>query len=187
MKKSILIIPFILLALSCFGQEVASVENAQSSIVRKCDRYTVDGQTYYNSTAFRGYLKNTNPDLFAQYNQGYKLGMAGWGLMSYGIAMAPTSMIMLFMNMPYVIEDPVTEEIIKKGHPYPVEAWYGGWMFSLVVACASFTASIPMLGIGYHKMHKAVDVYNISQTTTAPQTYWSIRTSSNGIGIAYNF
>ena len=164
------------LALSAHGQE----------IVRTGDRYTVGGQTYYNSTEFRGYLKATNPDVFTQYNQGYKIGMAGWGLLSFGVAVVPTSFIMLLINQDSTSDDPVTgEQVVHQ--IAPSNLWFGGWMSCFVVACASFTASIPMLGIGYHKMHKAVDVYNISQTTTAPQTYWSIRTSSNGIGIAYNF
>ena len=76
MKRLVLILSFAVLALVSYGQEVVQTEVAQSCIVRKGDRYTVNGITYINSTEFRGYLKNTNPDLFAQYNKGYKLGMA---------------------------------------------------------------------------------------------------------------
>ena len=90
MKKAVLFLLFITLAIASYGQDVVQAQPTQSCIVRKGDCYTVDGVTYNNSTAFRGYLKNTNPDLFAQYNKGYQLGMAGWGLLAYGTAMMPT-------------------------------------------------------------------------------------------------
>ena len=50
-------------------------------IVRQGNRYLVGDENYATSTAFRGYLQNTNHELFAQYNQGYKLAMSGWGLL----------------------------------------------------------------------------------------------------------
>ena len=74
----------LLVAVMSYGQEVAQEEPSQSCIVRKGDRYTVDGVTYINSTEFRGYLKNTNPEVFTQYDKGYRIGMAGWGLFAYG-------------------------------------------------------------------------------------------------------
>ena len=154
MKKLVFLLSFLGLVLSAQGQE----------IVRTGDRYTVGGQTYYNSTAFRGYLKNTNPDLFAQYDQGYKFGMAGWGLFAFGVVAFPTGALWFRTQLGPALG--------------PVQMTLGG---------IALIEGITFLGIGYHKMHKAVDVYNLSQTPTAPQTYWSIRTSSNGIGVAYNF
>jgi len=184
MKKFVFLLSFIGLALSSFGQEAAQTENVQSSIVRNHDRYTVDGVTYINSTEFRGYLKNTNPELFAQYNKGYKLGMVGWGLFSYGVVMVPTSVFMFAVSRAHTSTAAGKIEI---EHRDGVDAAFGGWIFSFAIASASFCASIPMLGVGYHKMHKSVDVYNVSHSSAAPQTYWSIKTSGNGIGVAYNF
>ena len=154
MKKLVFLLSFLGLVLSAHGQKIARSGNS----------YMAGGQTYYNSTEFRGYLKNTAPDLFAQYNQGYKLGMAGWGLFAFGVVAFPTGALWFRTQLGSVLG--------------PVQMTLGG---------IALIEGITFLGIGYHKMHKAVDVYNLSQTTTAPQTYWSIRTSSNGIGIAYNF
>lgn len=163
MKRLVLFLSFVVLAIVSYGQEVVQPEPAQSYIVRKGDRYTVNSITYYNSTAFRGYLKNTNPELFAQYNQGYKLGMAGWGLLSFGIVLGATL-------YPWIR----TQVLILT---MPLQGALGG---------AAMIAGISLLGIGYYKMHKAVDAYNVS-LRPAPQTYWSIQVSGNGIGVAYNF
>lgn len=184
MKRLVLILSFAVLALVSYGQEAVQPEPAQSCIVRKGDRYTVNGITYINSTEFRGYLKNTNPEVFAQYDQGYRIGMAGWGLLAYGVAMTPTSVIMLFANQPFTDNmSPEKEKRIRAAS----NRWFAGWLTNLIVASGAFAASIPMLGIGYYKMHKSVDVYNVSLQRAAPQTYWSIQLSGNGIGVAYNF
>lgn len=163
MKRLVLFLSFAVLAIVSYGQEVVQTEVAQSCIVRKGDRYTVNGVTYINSTEFRGYLKNTNPELFAQYNQGYKLGMAGWGLLSFGIVLGATL-------YPWIY----TQVLILT---MPLQGALGG---------AAMIAGISLLGVGYYKMHKSVDAYNVS-LQPAPQTYWSIQVSGNGIGVAYNF
>ena len=183
MKRLVLFLSFVILAIVSYGQEAVQPEPAQSYIVREGDRYTVNGVTYYNSTEFRGYLKNTNPEVFAQYDKGYKLGMAGWGLLSYGVAFVPTSFIMILANQPFT--GPMSPEE-RKRIAAASNRWFAGWLTNLIVASGAFAVSIPMLGIGYHKMHKSVDAYNVS-LQPVPQTYWSIQVSGNGIGVAYNF
>ena len=49
-------------------------------------------------------------------------------------------------------------------------------------------ASIPCLAVGYAKMHKSVDIYNVLSASRAQcQPYWSIQANHNGIGLALNF
>lgn len=55
------------------------------------------------------------------------------------------------------------------------------------VGAFSIVASIPTISVGYAKMHNSVDVYNVACTTAQVRPYWSIQTSNNGIGLAYNF
>lgn len=186
MKRLVLILSFAVLALVSYGQEAVQPEPAQSCILRRGDRYTVDGVTYYNSTAFRGYLKNNNTDLFAQYNKGYKLGMAGWGLFVYGTVMMPISAFMFIITRAHPDEPVTNQSTTYETYDGGIDPAFGIWISSFALASAAFCASIPMLGVGYHKMHKSVDAYNVS-LQPAPQTYWSIQVSGNGIGVAYNF
>ena len=163
MKRLVLILSFAVLALVSYGQEAVQPEPAQRCILRYGDRYVVAGVTYNNSTAFRNYLRNTNHEIFSQYNQGYKLGMAGWGLLAYGTVTGLTSV--LWMRTQVVILT------------LPLQATIGG---------LAMIAGISLLGVGYHKMHHSVRSYN-SAHRPSPQTYWSIQLSGNGIGVAYNF
>jgi hypothetical protein len=57
-------------------------------------------------------------------------------------------------------------------------AWVGG---------ALEIASIPCLIVGYVRMHRSVDTYNIDQAYNRPQAYWSIQTGNSGLGLALHF
>ena len=108
MKNAVLFLLLFVAVLS-YGQEVAQAEQTQSYIVRHGDRYTVEGMTYINSTEFRGYLKNINPEVFAQYDKGFRIGMAGWGLLAYGTVMMPISAFMFIITRAHP-DEPVTNQ-----------------------------------------------------------------------------
>ena len=163
MKRLVLLLSFVILAIVSYGQEAMQPEQTQHYILRYGDRYMVADVTYSNSTAFHNYLKNTNHEIFSQFNKGYKLGMAGWGLLTFGTVIGVTSV--LWMRTQLVIAT------------MPLQATIGG---------LSMIAGISLLGVGYHRMHKSVRSYNAAHRP-APQTYWSIQVSGNGIGVAYNF
>lgn len=147
-----------------FGLLLLMVATASAQVVERHDnRYVADGHTYCTSTAFRGYLKNTSPELFAQYNKGYTTAMVGWGLFAFGAATGATSGLWLITQL--------------GGTAIPVQAAIGG---------AAMIAGIGMLGVGYHKMHRVVDVYGVPQAET-PQAYWNINLTGNGIGLVCNF
>ena len=62
------------------------------------------------------------------------------------------------------------------------------WLpYSWIPALGCEIASIPTLITGYVKMHRSVDVYNMTCTNKKTHAYWSINASQNGLGIAYNF
>lgn len=186
MRKIVLFLSLSLLAAVSYGQEVVQPEPAQSCIVRKGDRYTVNDVTYYNSTEFRGYLKNTNPEVFAQYDQGYRIGMTGWGLFVYGTVMMPISAFMFIITRAHPDEPVTNQSTTYETYDGGIDPAFGIWISSFALASAVLCVSIPLLGVGYHKMHKSVDDNNVSHRA-APQTYWSIQLSGNGIGVAYNF
>lgn len=153
-------------------------------IVRQGNKYFVGDKNFATSTAFRGYLKNTNHELFAQYNQGYKMAMSGWGLLAFGTAVTPVSTFMLFMNQDATYYNPETGKTTVA--QAPPEAWFGGWLSCVILGAGAFCTSIPLLGVGYHKMHTAVDAYSIRQTQNV-SAYWTINMKSDGIGLAYHF
>lgn len=158
---------------------------AQAQVIeRHGEHYKTDNATFASTTAFRGYIKNTDSELFEEYNKGYKVAMSGWGLFSFGVVAAPVSAIMMLLNQDKTELDPLTGQLIV--HQERPEAWFGGWVTCLTVASAAFCASIPLLGVGYHRMHKAVDVHNAKQTGSQ-QAYWSVEINPAAIGLAYHF
>ena len=137
-------------------------------IERHGDRYTVDGVTYSTSTSFRNnYLKPYNAELYAQYNKGYNLASGGWGLLSTGVAITTVSAVMMFPN----------------GH---VSQIFPLWALVASVGTLVTCASIPMLGVGYHRMHEAVDAYNAGKMPTL-QAYWSFELAPASVGLALHF
>ena len=143
-----------------------TVFSSAQMIERQGSRYTVDGTTYNTSASFRNnYLKFNNLELFNQYEKGYKLAAGGWGLLSAGVALTTASAVMMFPNG-------------------KVSQMFLVWTIGVSVGALATCASIPMLGVGYHRMHQAVDSYNTKQK---PQSYWSFEIRTNGIGFAYNF
>ena len=175
MKTKCLVL-FLLVSLS--GMVSAQV------IERHGDRYTVGDVTYATSTSFRNYyLKPNNPELFSEYDKGYKLAVGGWTMFSFGIVSVPISTFMLFINQDATSVDPNTgEQVVHTA--FPPEAWFAGWLSCALISSAAICASIPMLGVGYHKMHQSVDSYNAKQQ---PLTYWSFDVRANEIGFTYHF
>ena len=63
----------------------------------------------------------------------------------------------------------------------------------LTVGAIAFEAAcIPLLVVGYHKMHSSVDIYNTECNTASAQSrqqmpYWTLQASGNGLGLALNF
>jgi len=153
MKRILLILSLVTLFVAANGQE----------IVRSGNHYLVGDENYATSTAFRGYLQNTNHELFASYNQAYKLGMSGWGLLAFGTATGATSALWIFTQLGGIMA--------------PVQAAIGG---------AAMIAGTTMLCVGYQRMHKVVDDYSV-QKTSGISAYWTINMKPDGIGLAYHF
>ena len=59
---------------------------------------------------------------------------------------------------------------------------------SMVLLLNAFEiASIPLLVIGYRRMHTSTDVYNVACATAQAQPFWTIQASEQGFGLALNF
>lgn len=54
-------------------------------------------------------------------------------------------------------------------------------------AAALEIASVPLLAVGYRRMHTSLEVYNVACTTAQVKPYWTIQASDNGLGLALNF
>jgi molybdopterin biosynthesis enzyme len=59
------------------------------------------------------------------------------------------------------------------------------------VGVVSQIVCAPLIVVGKKKMHQSAETYNAScrysQMRMQPQPYWSLQTSANGVGFAFNF
>lgn len=157
--------------------EVSALTTPLPPTIRHGEKYLVD-QDVMSSRAYRGYLKNTCPEAFAQFDKGYKTAMAGWGLFAGGPVLA------VGVGFPMAF--------LTSFSPLPPEERHGvnganvaGWSL-VAVGGAAFVASFPCLGVGYGKMHRASRRYNTScAKQSAP--YLTLQTSGQDIGVALHF
>lgn len=143
---------------------------AQSPVYRIGDKYMMDGQVM-NKEAFKGYLKNTSPEAFALFDNGHKLSIAGWSCLSAGVALNGVG---TFMLRKYISGN------AKKDISYSI----GSALYSLGSATA--VSGVVCLGVGYARMHKAANLYNIDKAKR-PELNFAVVAGDNGMGLAMQF
>lgn len=161
MKKT-----FVVILLSIFSLGAM----AQSPVYRVGDKYMMDGQMM-NKVAFKGYLKNNSPEAFALFDNGHKLSIAGWTCLSVGVV---SNGVGSFMMRRYVTGK------AKKDASYGI-----GSAFTSLGSGAT-TAGIVCLGVGYARMHKAANLYNIDKAKR-PDLNFAVVAGDNGMGLAMQF
>lgn len=143
-------------------EETKNANNA-SFIFRSGQTYYYDGKTMKGS-AYAKFLNANCPEAYQQYTKGLSVSTAGWGLLTAGCVFDLFSIVVMY----------------KINEKTGITLSY--------VAGALELACIPTLIVGYHKMHKSADIFNMQcankKTSTA---YWSINADANGIGLALNF
>lgn len=143
---------------------------AQSPVYRIGDKYMMDGQVM-NKEAFKGYLKNTSPEAFALFDNGHKLSIAGWTCLSVGVVVNGVGS---FMVNKYISGN------AKKDISYSI----GSGLTSL--GSAATASGIVCLGVGYARMHKAANLYNIDKAKR-PDLNFAVVAGDNGVGLAMQF
>ena len=68
-----------------------------------------------------------------------------------------------------------------------VDVGFTWWApYATIVSLPCEIASIPMLIVGYCQMHKSAEIFNMT-SSRRQSCYWSINSTTNGIGLAFNF
>ena len=144
---------------------------AQSPVYRVGDQYMMDCKMM-NQREFKGYLQNTCPEAFQLFNNGYKLSIAGWTCFGVGLTVNSVGSVLLrrYLN-----------SSTKKDNMY-----YVGYALSSAGTCMTI-AGITCLGVGYARMHKAADLYNIEQAHRPDLTWVFGVNTEGGLSIAMQF
>lgn len=177
MKRLFFILAAVMMAASVWAEE-QQVIYVQSTILLR------SGNTYYYGQQ-EVMKKNQMLDWYARHNcqaaynefaKGLKLAKAGWACFGIGLALDLGSVV---TAVAYVANNKGKN---KSSDPaYLAAVGLGIGAFAFEVAC------IPTLAVGYSKMHRSVDIYNVGCSTAKTRPYWTLQASQNGIGLAYKF
>ena len=144
---------------------------AQSPVYRVGDKYMMNGEMM-DKREFKGYLKNTCPEAFELFNNGHKLSIAGWSCFGIGLAVNSVGSSLLTSCLRGHIQKEVMLDV----------------SYSLTTLGAGVTvAGITCLAVGYTRMHKAVNLYNIDKAHR-PDLRWVFGMNRNGaVSVALQF
>ena len=184
MKKLFALFAACLIVVSVGAQEIANTHAPQLICI---------GNTYYygkNAMSQRQmldwYAQQNCQAAYNQFAKGRKLAIAGWSCLGVGAALDLTAgacyLSVLGMNYSKNSGAKSPAKVIAYSSNEPV-------LFTLLAmgATAFEIASVPLLVIGYRRMHTSADVYNVACATAQVQPYWTIQASEQGLGLALNF
>ena len=195
MKKALFVVVLLVSTVAGFAQVPQEKENVIYQVmVNKNDpstrtdyqkALTRSGNTYFlgnqamDKKAYIRFLEAICPAAWQKANSGYKTATAGWCLLGIGAGLEIGGVIGVIATAGSMVNG-TTDSMTAVNSTLGLVALY-------YVGAVSIVASIPTIAVGYAKMHNSVDVYNVACTTAQVHPYWSIQTSKNGIGLAYNF
>lgn len=185
MKKVIL--ATMLAVLAIVAKAETSIESTTlPPTVRVGNTYIVGTQDMH-PRAYRGYLQNTCPQAFRQFDRGYKTATAGWILLGagpiLGIAL-PFPLFASHRDFPHHGHDATQEEWDALRRSEDLKSGLG--VAFCVLGGVSILSGIICLGDGYRRMHNSAKIYNVS-CSSENSTYWTLDSHGNDIGLAFHF
>ena len=167
MKKSFFL--FCLLAVAFCAQAQSS-----SLVVRAGNKYIVDSRTY-NKKEFCRYIDGRDMQAYQKFKSGMHVANAGWGMFGTGLGLGLVGCGVAVVSAIQAGPDIVTEQ-----DPSRLKGVLVGELVFYIGAALEIPA-IVCLGVGYGRMHKAANMYNVSVYNHFRA---ELRPSSTGIGFA---
>ncbi|HCS87644.1 MAG TPA: hypothetical protein DIW30_04310 [Bacteroidales bacterium] len=156
------------------------------SVYRTGNTYVHDGQVM-NKRQYLDFLSaSDNKDAYGCFRNGYRVANVGWGLFGGGLIVGGVGLGLVCAGVIQGANNDNNDFSTSLGTAVSASfmiVW--GTVFSIAGGMLEI-AAIPTISVGYARMHKSVDVYNIP---SQPQTYVSLglSTSTDGIGLALHF
>ena len=187
MKRIFLFMALTISAISLGAQTIAPryVAEPAGYVYRTGNTYVCDGQAM-NKYQYRDFLATRYVPAYEQFRNGLIVSNVGWGLLGGGFALDIIGSSLLIAAQVQGANNNTSD--ISEGLGTAV----GATMMAVFgSACCSLggtlkIASIPTLCVGYSRMHRSADTYNVRHKTQA-QLSVGVCTSPNTIGLALQF
>jgi len=169
-------------------------KKAKPELTRAGDTYYVGGkatESLKGKQVLNFYAEQNCQEAYNQYKRGRQCNIAGWSLLGGGAALTIAGLGCVIGGVAKTIDSGIGAASSGSGNMtiYDQLMIAGGVLVG--VGVVSQIVCIPLIVAGKKKMHLSAETYNAtcrySQMRMQPQPYWSLQTSANGVGFAFNF
>ena len=164
MKRIYFLIVFVVAAVAIHAQ------NNNATLLQPAGSYLYYGDQVMNKKECMEFLSTRHQPAYETFKSGYKCTQAAWGLFGAGVGV-----------------DVVGTVLMTFGLEGKNDAMFFSGASCVIAGGLAVIASIPTIFIGYARLNKGIDMFNMSQVGAAPRAYWTIQGSQNGIGLALHF
>lgn len=184
MKKFMLILAAAIMAVCANAQEVKSTSvneapQGRSMLLERAGNTYFYGDKKMNRYQMLDWYAHQNCQAaYEGFRSGFKVANAGWVCFGLGLGLGVA-------GAGCVLGSGVTAAQAQSGQPLPPLAYAGVGLS--VTGNLLVVASIPCLIVGYVRMHRSVDTFNVDRAYNRSQTYWAVQSGANGLGLALHF
>lgn len=170
MKKILFLAAMLVMATAAIQAQTTVIVNSNNAnLLIPAGSYIFYGEKIMNKKECAEFLSTRHQPAYEKFQSGLKCTTAGWWTLGAGLAVDLVGSVLCAC-------------VPEEGN----DAMSMSGITCIVAGGVALIASIPTIYIGYGKMNRAIDMFNVSQAAS-PQAYWTIQGSQNGIGLAFNF
>jgi len=186
MKHLLLVVLFVACALCVHAQQVSDTE-VISCVVREGNTYWHQGQSM-NTRAFRQFLLASGYlPAYECFQSGYRMAAAGWSVFGTGLGVGAMGIDFWCAGIGHLLFPPDdTVAGVMVGSAAMIVCTYLG-IVSIIAGGVLDLVAIPLLCVGYARMHQSADVYNVRCTAPRQSASLGLLSGANGIGLALRF
>ena len=164
MKKIYFLIVFVVAAVAIHAQ------NTNATLLQPAGSYLYYGDQVMNKKECMEFLSTRNQPAYETFKSGYKCTQAAWGLFGAGVGVDVVGTVLM------------TIKLKRKN-----DAMFFSGAGCVIAGGLAVIASIPTIFIGYARLNRGIDMFNMSQAAATSQAYWTIQGSQDGLGLALHF
>lgn len=164
------------------NREMTSTTNDSEQVINSEEPIIIErigNVYYYNNTEMTpsecdAFLAQNNLPIYKKFHSGYKLQRKGWTLLGVGIGLEVIGCALVIGSL-------------NASMQADMAAMLGLGVAGITIASCCEIACIPVLAIGYSRMHQSIDHYYIEQVIKPKSLSLTLTASQNGLGLALNF
>ena len=145
-------------------------QSNNATLLQPAGSYIYYGDQVMNKKQCVEFLSTRDQAAYKTFQSGYKCTQTAWGLFGAGVGV-----------------DVVGTVLMTFGLEGKNDAMFFTGASCVIAGGLAVIASIPTIFIGYSRLNKGIDMFNMSQAASTTQAYWTIQGSQDGLGLALHF